>query len=142
MSGWEFRRYRGKLYMERRRSAVEAELREDWNGENALPLLALGGVLRFKPEEGCGLSLLKLRNNPVTVRVRRGGERLRPDCRRPRRSLKNLFQEKQVPPWQRDRLPLLYCGEKLVSVPDVGYECEFQAAPGEAGLIVAWEPLE
>ncbi len=142
LSGWDFRRYRGKLYMERHRAAVEAELREDWTGENSLPLLALGGVLRFKPEEGRGLSLLKLRRNPVTVRVRRGGERLRPDCRRPRRSLKNLFQEKQVPPWQRERLPLLYCGENLVWVPEVGYECEFHAAPGEPGLIVTWEPLE
>ena len=142
ISGWAFRRYRGKLYLERHRAAVESELHEAWNGETALPLLSLGGVLRFKPEEGRGLSLLKLRRNPVTVRVRRGGERLRPDCRRPRRSLKNLFQEKRVPPWQRERLPLLYCGENLVSVPDVGDDCEFQAGFGEPGLIVTWEPLE
>ncbi|MGB7542471.1 MAG: tRNA lysidine(34) synthetase TilS [Burkholderiales bacterium] len=142
MSGWDFRRYRGKLYLEPHRAAVEAELREDWSGENALPLLGLGGVLSFRPEEGRGLSLPKLRSEPVTVRLRRGGERLRPDCRRPRRSLKNLFQEKRVPPWQRDRLPLLYCGENLVSVPEVGYECEFQAAPGEPGLIVVWELLD
>jgi tRNA(Ile)-lysidine synthase len=98
-------------------------------------------VLKFKPEEGRGLSFAKLRADPVTVRVRRGGERLRLDHRRPRRTLKNLFQERGIPPWDRDSLPLLFCGENLVSVPGIGDACEFRAAPGEAGLIVTWEPF-
>jgi len=76
------------------------------------------------------------------VRVRRGGERLRPDCRRPRRTLKNLLQERSVPPWRRERLPLVYCGEDLVSVPGVGDECAYQADAGEAGVIVSWEPFD
>ena len=121
--------------------AAQPDLSEVWNGENALPLLALGGVLKFKPEEGRGLSAERLRTGRVTVRLRRGGERLRLDTRRPRRTLKNLFQERGVPPWHRDRLPLVYCGESLVSVPGVGDACEFRAAPGEAGLIVTWEPF-
>ena len=139
-SGWEFRRYRGKLYLERQRVAT-AEVCEKWNGESAVPLLALGGILRFKPEEGRGLDLEKLRGAPVTVRVRRGGEKLKTDERRPRRTLKNLFQERGIPPWRRDRLPLVYCGEQLVSVPGIGDACEFRALPGEPGLIVTWESL-
>lgn len=142
LSGWRFRRYAGRLYLEPPRTAMNAEFCAQWNGENALPLLDMGGVLRFKPEEGRGLSLDRLRRAPVTVRLRRGGERLRPDCRRPRRTLKNLFREKRVPTWKRERAPLLYCGERLVSVPGLGDECEFQAAPGERGLIVTWEPLD
>jgi tRNA(Ile)-lysidine synthase len=116
-------------------------LNEEWNGENILPLLALGGVLKFKPEEGRGLSVEKLRSERVTVRLRQGGERLRLDARRPRRTLKNLFQERGVPPWLRERLPLVYCGESLASVPGIGDACEFRAERGEAGLIVTWEPL-
>src|SRR5712675_402445 len=84
----------------------------------------------------------QLRAAAVTVRLRRGGERLRLDARRPRRTLKNLFQEQGVPPWRRDRLPLVFCGEELVSIPGIGDACEFRAAPGEAGLIVTWEPFE
>ncbi len=139
--GWNFLRHRDKLYLEPAAENVGPDFRESWSGENALPLLALGGVLKFKPEEGRGLSLAKLRQAPVTVRVRRGGERLRPDSRRPRRTLKNLFQERGIPPWRRDRLPLVYCGEELVSVPGIGEACEFRAAPAEAGLIVTWEPF-
>lgn len=36
---------------------------------------------------------------------------------RGRVSLKNLFQEWQVPAWERGSLPLLFCGEKLIQVP-------------------------
>jgi tRNA(Ile)-lysidine synthase len=142
VSGWSFHRYRGRVYLEPARAAPESGLREPWSGESALPLMDLGGVLRFKPEEGRGLSAGKLRRSPVTVRVRRGGEHLQPDCRRPRRTLKNLMQERQVPPWRRRRLPLVYCGEDLVSVPGVGDECSYQADVGESGLIVSWEPFD
>jgi tRNA(Ile)-lysidine synthase len=138
---WRFRRYRDRLHLMPAAPVVGGDLREVWNGENALPLLALGGVLKFKPEEGRGLSLERLRAGRVTVRLRQGGERLRLDHRRPRRTLKNLFQERGVPPWQRDRLPLIYCDENLVSVPGIGDACEFRAEPGEAGLIVTWEPF-
>ena len=141
LPGWKFLRYRDRLYLEPERGPADPELRESWSGENALPLLLLGGVLRFKPEEGRGVSRAKLQNAPVTVRLRRGGERLQPDCGGPRRTLKNLFQERGVPPWSRERLPLLYCGEELVSVPGIGNDCKFQAAPGEPGLIVTWEPF-
>ena len=140
--GWVLLRYREKLYLEPAAKTVGRDFSETWDGGNALPLLALGGVLKFKPEEGRGLSLAKLRADPVTVRMRKGGERLRLDHRRPRRTLKNLFQELGVPPWYRDRLPLLFCGEHLVSAPGVGDACEFRATPGEAGLIVTWEPFD
>jgi tRNA(Ile)-lysidine synthase len=138
---WKFLRYRDRLHLWRAASALQRDMSEVWNGENALPLLALGGVLKFKPEEGRGLSVERLRAERVTVRLRQGGERLRLDHRRPRRTLKNLFQERGVPPWRRDRLPLVYCGDSLVSVPGIGDACEFRAEPGEAGLIVTWEPL-
>jgi len=138
---WRFLRYRDRLHLQPAASVVRPELNEVWNGENVLPLLGLRGVLKFKPEEGRGVSVERLRAERVTVRLRRGGERLRLDDRRPRRTLKNLFQERGVPPWHRDRLPLVYCGESLVSVPGIGDACEFRAQPGEAGLIVTWEPF-
>ena len=140
--GWTFLRYRERLYLRRASPALGRSLREVWDGANALPMLSLGGVLKFKPEEGRGLSLAKLRAGRVTARLRQGGERLRLDAGRPRRTLKNLFQERGIPPWRRDHLPLIYCGDELASVPGVGDACEFRAVPGEAGLIVTWEPFE
>jgi len=76
----------------------------------------------------------------VTVRVRQGGERLQPDCRRPRRSLKNLLQEAGLAPWQRERLPLICCGDDLVWVAGIGVDCRYQARRGEACLRFEWMP--
>jgi tRNA(Ile)-lysidine synthase len=89
--------------------------------------------------KGQGLSLAKLTAAPVTIRLRQGGERLRPDCCRPSRSLKNLLQEAGIPPWQRQRLPLLFSGEKLVFVPGIGAACEYRADEGEVGVVVKFE---
>ena len=57
---------------------------------------------------------------------------------RPSRTLKNLFQEAGIPPWERDRLPLLYCGEDLVWVPGLGIAAGYRAAKGCAGLLPEW----
>jgi tRNA(Ile)-lysidine synthase len=35
------------------------------------------------------------------------------------RTIKNLFQEWQIPPWLRDRIPLIYHHTKLIAI--VGY---------------------
>ncbi len=139
-NGVVLRRYRNRIFIEKNR-ATDSRLfqNESWNGEPCLPLTALNGLLNFKPEEGRGLSVTKLRMAPVTVRLRRGGERLRVDAQRPYRTLKNLWQEKGTPPWRRMNQPLLFCGEQLVCVPGLGEAFEWRAAPGERGLIVSWQ---
>jgi tRNA(Ile)-lysidine synthetase-like protein len=53
----------------------------------------------------------------------------------PHRSLKNLLQEQAIPPWQRDRLPLLWCDGRLVWAAGIGLEADLLAAPGEAGVL-------
>lgn len=52
----------------------------------------------------------------LAVRCRRGGERFHPAGRHGSRDLKRLLQEWRVPPWQRDRVPLLFAGEELIAV--------------------------
>jgi tRNA(Ile)-lysidine synthase len=69
--------------------------------------------------------------------LRNGGESLRPHPHAATRSLKNLLQEQRVPPWQRERLPLLYCGTELVSVVGVAVAADFQAHASEPGILVA-----
>jgi tRNA(Ile)-lysidine synthase len=54
--------------------------------------------------------------------------------------LKNLLREAGVPAWQRERLPLLFCGEAAVWAPGVGCDCRFAAAAGEKGVLPRWVP--
>lgn len=55
----------------------------------------------------------------VAVRLREGSEKIQIKPNSPRKTLKNLFQEANVPPWQR-QAPLLYIGKELIAVAGVG----------------------
>ncbi|HZW50460.1 MAG TPA: tRNA lysidine(34) synthetase TilS, partial [Rudaea sp.] len=136
--GAVLRVYRGELRLERldRVSAEFGPVR--WTGQRRIALPALGGEMCFERVRGAGVALAKLQGRLVQLRLRRGGERLQPDSRRPRRTLKNLFQEAGLPPWQRDRLPLLFCGEDLVWAPGIGVDVSYLTPAGGAGLVPQW----
>jgi tRNA(Ile)-lysidine synthase len=55
----------------------------------------------------------------IEFRERRGAERLQVTASGPRKTLKNLYQENAVPPWQR-QAPLLYIDGELIAVAGVG----------------------
>jgi tRNA(Ile)-lysidine synthase len=135
--GARLRVYRSKVLLDPDTPAEFSH--HEWKGEPLLRLPALGGELRFRKARGKGIAL---EHRPLSVRLRAGGERLQPDPRRPRRTLKNLFQEAGVPPWQRERLPLLFSGDDLVWVPGVGIDARFQAARGTQGLVPEWRARE
>jgi len=138
LGDFTLRRFAGRLHVVRSGSAPPAQYKKLWRGERELGLPELGGVLTLAPTRGAGISLARLRGRPVMIRLRRGGEQLQPDRKRPRRSLKNLLQETRLPPWQRERLPLLYCGEHLVWVAGIGVDCSYQAAGVEPAIRPIW----
>jgi tRNA(Ile)-lysidine synthase len=135
--GKELRLYRGAVEVG---AALEppAFAPLDWHGEPRLPLAALAGELRFRRARGVGIAASLVDGRTFRVRRRAGGERLQPDPRRPRRSLKNLFQEAGVPPWRRERLPMLFCGDALVWVPGLGVDAAWQAAGRAPGIVPEW----
>ena len=55
----------------------------------------------------------------ISTKERLGSEKIQIKPNSPRKTLKNLFQEADVPPWQR-KAPLLYIGEELIAVAGVG----------------------
>ena len=66
---------------------------------------------------------------------------MQPDARRPRRTLKNLFQEAGVPPWERDRLPMLVRGADVVWVPVLGVDCRYEASKNAPGVLPEWRKM-
>jgi len=84
-----------------------------WDGRSPLrlpdgALLELRGVAL---QDSHGLEA------PLTVRARQGGERIRLPARDHSHALKHVLQERDVPPWIRARLPLLFAddGELLAA---------------------------
>ena len=135
--GAQLRTYRGAVMVEKPR-AEEKFHPVEWRGERRIAVPALGGELRFSRARGAGIDPKWLKEGSLHVRLRSGGERLQPDPRRPRRTLKNLFQEAGVPSWQRKKLPFLYCGEELVWAPGLGVDARYAAPEKTSGFVPEW----
>ena len=136
----ELRVFRGEIYFLPRQAAAPANRASEtrtWCGELELP--CAGGHLRFVETTGAGLRRDGLASGELRIRHRQGGERLQPDSKRPRRSLRNLLQEAGMPPWERERLPYLWHNERLLWVGGIGCDAALVAGPGEGGILPIWE---
>ncbi len=139
--GVVFRRYGNRVFLDKGKGGSPFIPRA-WNGESRLELPALDGELRFRRVKGQGIDSALLAKKLFQVRLRSGGERLRTDAKRPSRTLKNLFQETGVPPWERERMPLLFCGNELAWAPGLGVDAKFLSARGAPGIVPSWLPVK
>jgi tRNA(Ile)-lysidine synthase len=110
-----------------------------WRGETELTLPH--GIVRFDETVGTGIAASAMRGQPVNIRSRQGGEKLQVASDRPRRTLKALLREARMPVWERQGLPLLFCGDSLICVPGIGVASHCRAGPTETGLAVTWRPF-
>jgi tRNA(Ile)-lysidine synthase len=129
------RRYQGFAFIET--VAEFAPIAMIWQGESELSLPD-GSKLLFERKLGEGLALDRLGVHKLRIAHRKGGERFKPDLNRPTRTLKHLLQEANMPPWLRDRLPLIYFDDALAVVPNIGVSCLMQATEKELGLVISW----
>lgn len=135
--GGEARRYRDALFIGVPLTAHDAAIFFAWDWEQMLEIPALGR-LWFERVTGQGIALSALADKGLEVRFRQGGEKLRPTGREGHHTLKKLFQEAGIPPWLRDRIPLLYVDGQLLAVAGHWVAHEFSSLPGEPGLQLHW----
>lgn len=138
--GAEVRRYRNALYAMPPLPLHDPRHQFIWQADTQgwPPLQVPGlGQLHMQKTIGAGLCAKALAGRVLMVRFRQGGERFRPAGRRHGQELKKLLQQTGIPPWQRERLPLLYQEETLLAVVGLGVAADFAAEPGEAG----WRPV-
>lgn len=131
--GAEVRRYREQLYI----SPSQEETLD--LGEQAISgtgdiRLADGRMLKWQLSSGQGLKQHVL-NGPLLLKFRQGGERIRLQGHAQHKSLKQLFQEWDIPPWQRQQIPLLFVEQELVAVVGYGYAEHYAADIGEKGWL-------
>ncbi|HRX71836.1 MAG: tRNA lysidine(34) synthetase TilS [Gammaproteobacteria bacterium] len=143
--GAEVRRYRNALYAmpplkphDARRTLVWRSAGDRW------PPLDLPGIgrLELRKTVGEGLRAEMLQSGSLLVAFRQGGERFRPVGRVHGQELKKLLQEAGIPPWDRERLPLVYgvkegvIAHPLLAVVGLGSAADFAAGSGEMGWLV------
>jgi tRNA(Ile)-lysidine synthase len=133
--GAEIGCHRGKVVVH---AAAAGAYARGWRGESSVELP--GGMLRFERTHGAGIAAAKFDAAVVTLRSRRGGERIQLAANRPRRAVKKLLYDAQLPIWRRQALPFIWCGEALAAIPGIGVALAFQAQPDEAAWSVDWRP--
>jgi tRNA(Ile)-lysidine synthase len=131
--GVTVRRYRDRLYALPPLSVVDSQMVLPWDMQQPLRLsedVTLIAVTTY----GDGVKASLCQHHPVTVRYRQGGEECQPAPRAATRPLKKMLQEIGVPPWERDRIPLIYVGECLAAVAGYWVCSPCQAGDDEEGI--------
>ena len=132
------RRWRGLLWAGR--PATGPGERVGWDG--AAPLAWGGGTLRLDPPLAPGEAFAPgspATEAPFVVHPRAGGERIALPGRAHRHALKHVLQDLGVPPWERERLPLLSDRAGLVlAAGDVAMSAPLDAWLRASGRRLRW----
>ena len=91
---------------------------------------------------GQGLTCSLMEERQVQVSFRHGGERFYSSDRLGSHPLKKLFQEWAVPPWQRNKIPLIFYQQELIAVAGYGVHADFAAKQNELGLVIKLVPIQ
>jgi tRNA(Ile)-lysidine synthase len=108
-----------------------------WHNRRQLTLPG-GGRLQLRADRHGEVAVARLPPR-LELRFRAGGERLPTSAGR--RALKNLLQQRRIPPWLRMHLPLLCIAERIIAVPGVWVAPEIAARAGETRRArLVWQP--
>ena len=132
---FEIRRYQDEIYIVSKKQKNLKNYEIIWADESEI-ILPNGQKLTFKKVKGRGINLKFLDHQKLKIRNRQGGEFFKPDSKRPKKKIKQLLQESNLPPWERENLPLIFVGDDLAFVPNFGVDIKFQTRAKELGLEV------
>jgi tRNA(Ile)-lysidine synthase len=132
---FEIRRYKDEIYIVKRNKNKEKNYAIIWQGEPEI-LLPNGVQLNFKKVKGSGINFKFLNDQKLKIRNRQGGEFFKPDSKRPTKKIKQLLQESDLPPWEREFFPIIFVGDEVAAVPNFGVDQKYQAEPQVTGLEV------
>ena len=131
----EIRRYQDEIFVVSKNHQNQKNYEMIWTGESEM-ILPNGQKLTFKKVKGRGINLKFLNEQTLKIRNRQGGEFFKPDSKRPTKKIKQLLQESDLPPWERENLPLIFVGDDLAFVPNLGVDIKYQTKSKEVGLEV------
>jgi len=134
-----FRRFQDDIYLLKKSNASELQHEMVWNPASPVSMENSDIRLQVVDSKGAGLKR-ELLDKTFTIRFRKGGEKFHPSARRHSQSLKKLLQEANVPPWERDFVPLVYLGDELIAVAGLWVCKEYSVADGEDGWLVEVDP--
>ncbi|QDD12040.1 tRNA lysidine(34) synthetase TilS [Candidatus Methylopumilus rimovensis] len=135
----EIRRYQDEIFIVPKNQHNQKNYEMIWRGESEM-ILPHDHQLTFKKVKGRGINIKFLNDQSLKIRNRQGGEFFKPDAKRPTKKIKQLLQESNLPPWERENLPLIFVGDDLAFIPHYGMDVKYQVKPQETGLEIKFIP--
>ncbi|MBL4712825.1 MAG: tRNA lysidine(34) synthetase TilS [Gammaproteobacteria bacterium] len=135
---FEFRRFKHGLYLLKlnKDSLPKVNATEiAWVPSSPITLSDLNIKLSSVLKVGEGLNKTLL-NETLIIKFRQGGESFHPAHRQHSQRLKKLFQESNVPPWDRDLIPLVYYKDALIAVAGLWVCKQHSVRADEEGWVV------
>ena len=124
------RRWRSRLHADAKHPPLPSTWHASWDGRSPLVLPA-GARLVLQGAPGF--------DAPVRVHARQGGERITLPGRAHSHALKHVLQDLGVPPWERERMPLLSSDDgELLAAADLAYSARFDAWLRGHDACLAW----
>lgn len=136
------RRHRDRVFLTPRDDLDREEIDPipfRWTDEVKIAFPIYGGILHFETSEH-GVAADWLRQQPLQLQYRSGGERLKLAFNRPTKALKYLYQAADIPAWERECLPMVLAAGKLMFAAGVGFDCHLLAPEGSGNVSLRWEP--
>ena len=135
-TGCDIRRYKTQLYACKPLEDHDPSSELTWNMNS---MCEVGdGQLSAELEPGVGIKNKLCPDGLIQVRYRQGGEKIQLTPLGQRKDLKNIFQEKGIPPWLRDRIPLLFVGGSLIAVADLLIDAKARGEDVDTCWKITW----
>ncbi len=135
----ELRRFRDRLYAVHTPGELQTNLplqidRRILAAAEQFDLTNNGALVITAADKG---GLLVPQQGRLEVLYRQGGEKCKLQGRRTR-SLKKILHDAAIPPWLRDRQPLVCLDGKIICIPGVGVCEDYAAKEAGQGLKLVW----
>ena len=129
--GIEVRRYRGEVYFLAPLQSTDA-LQSVLSTKPDNVMLSESCCLTWSLVDNLGISQAMF-DDGLRIGFRQGGEKIQLQGQQHHKSLKQLCQQWAIPPWQRDRIPLLFYHNELIAVVGYGLSEQCVLAQGQQG---------
>ena len=133
----EFRAYREFLYLLPLQPKVRNLEAQHWQGLDDLKINEVEVTLSTRLRKGSGIKMSSMKNAHFVLDWQHEDRVIQPSMSRHNRTIRNLFQEHGIPPWERCRLPYVYLGDDLVCIPGLAVEKAYAASGTEIGLEIS-----
>jgi tRNA(Ile)-lysidine synthase len=129
----EIRRYNHFIYIHPSLTLPneKRDLRWYLDKQNIFTLPQGKGQLAIERTKGQGLRLPS--EACLDIRFRQGGEKIY--LQKCHKTLKNIFQQMQVPPWKRNQYPLIYWEEELIAIAGLLLSEKFLTDSEQEGIV-------